>query len=180
MQQTSIKFKTIHDVVEKSIHWELCKKLIFDHTAKWYMQKPESVRDNETHTIFRDLEIQTDHLILARRPDQVIINNKKRAFRMIDFSVLADYSVKIKESRKSDKSLDFARELKKKLWNMKMTVIPIVISTLGSILKDLMRWLEVLEIGGWAETIQTTALLKSPGILRRVLVTWGDLLLLRL
>ena len=41
------------------------------------MHKSESVQENETNKILWDLEIQTDHLILARRPDQVIINNKK-------------------------------------------------------------------------------------------------------
>ena len=27
----------------------MCKKLKFEHTNKWYMQKPESVLENETH-----------------------------------------------------------------------------------------------------------------------------------
>ena len=31
------------------------------------MNKPESVQENETHEILRDLEIQTDHLISAKR-----------------------------------------------------------------------------------------------------------------
>ena len=50
-------------------------------------------------------------------------------------------------------------------------MIPIVFSTLGMIPKGLVRELEELEIGGRAETIQTTALLKSTRILRRVLET---------
>ena len=43
---------------------------------KWFMYKPESVLMNETHEILWDFEIQTDHLILARRPDLALINNK--------------------------------------------------------------------------------------------------------
>ena len=39
---------------------------------------------------------------------------------------------------------------------MKVTVIPIVIGALGTILKDLIRELKELEIGGRAEIIQTT------------------------
>ena len=38
--------KTRHDWMRKVILWELCKKLVFDHTIKWYMHKPESVRGN--------------------------------------------------------------------------------------------------------------------------------------
>ena len=41
------------------------------------MQKPESILENETHKILKDSEIQTDPLILARRPDLVLINKKK-------------------------------------------------------------------------------------------------------
>ena len=49
--------------------WELCKKLKFDHTNKWHMHNPESVLENETHKLLRGFEIQTDHLISARRTD---------------------------------------------------------------------------------------------------------------
>ena len=45
----------------------------------------------------------------------------------MDFAFPADHRLKLKEREKRDKYLDFARELKK-LWSMKMTVIPIVIS----------------------------------------------------
>ena len=41
------------------------------------MYKPEFVLENETHEILLDFEIQTDHLIPARRPDLVIINKKR-------------------------------------------------------------------------------------------------------
>ena len=33
------EYKTRHDWVGKVIHRELCKKLKFDHTNKWYMPK---------------------------------------------------------------------------------------------------------------------------------------------
>ena len=68
----------------------------------------------------------------------------------------------------------------KKLWNMQVTIIPIVISAFGTVTKGLLKGLEDLEFGGWVETIQTTALLRTAWILRRVLETWGDLLSLRL
>ena len=42
------------------------------------MHKPESVLENEIHKILWDFEIQTDHLILARRPDLQLINKKKK------------------------------------------------------------------------------------------------------
>ena len=44
---------------------------------KWYMHNPAPVLENETHKLQWDFDIQTDHLIPARRPDFIIINNKK-------------------------------------------------------------------------------------------------------
>ena len=74
------------------------------------------------------------------------------------------------------KYLELARELKK-LWNMKVTSIPIVIGAFGTVTKGLLKDLEDLEVGGRVRTIQTTALLKTA---RVVLETWGDLLSLNL
>ena len=83
--------------------------------------------------------------------------------------------VKIKESEKRDKYWDLVRDMRK-LWNMRVTVIPIEIGALEMVPKGLERGLEELEIEGRIETMQSTALLKSAWILRRVLETWGDLL----
>ena len=99
---------------------------------------------------------------------------KKRTCRIVDLAVPADYGVKLKQSEKKDTNVDLARELKKS-WNMKVTGIKIVVDALGTINKGLVLGLEALEIKGWVETIQTTALLKLARILRRVLETWGDL-----
>ena len=63
---------------------------------------------------------------------------------------------------------------------MNLTIVPIVISALGTVSKGLLKGLMDLEVGGWVETIQTTPLPRSARILRRVLETWGDLLLLKL
>ena len=55
----------------------MCKNIKFDHTNKWYMHKPAPVLENDTHKLPLDFDIQTDHLILARRPELIIINKKK-------------------------------------------------------------------------------------------------------
>ena len=61
-----------------------------------------------------------------------------------------------------------------------MIIIPIVNGAFGTVTKGFLKGLEELEIGGRVETIQTTALLRTVRILRRVLETWGDLLWLTL
>ena len=62
---------------------------------------------------------------------------------------------------------------------MKVTAIPVVIGTLGTIPKGLVQGLEELEIRGQVETFLTTALLRLARILRRVMETRGDLLSLQ-
>ena len=77
-QVTPLEYKTRHDWVGKVIHRKLCKRWKFDHSTKWYMYKIESVRENETHKIVSDFEIQTDLLIPTWKPDLEIINEKKK------------------------------------------------------------------------------------------------------
>ena len=72
------QYKTRHERVDKVIHREFCKKFKFDHTNKWYMHNPTAALENETHKLLWDFDIQTDHLISARRPDLIIINEKKK------------------------------------------------------------------------------------------------------
>ena len=176
---TQKEYKTRHDWVGKGIHWEMCEKFKFDHTNKWYMHNPAPVLENNTLKLLWDFNIQTDHLILARRPDLIIINKKKRICKIVDFAVPADHRINLKECAKKDKYLDLARELKK-LWNIKVTIVPIVTGAFGTISKGLLKGMEDLKVGGRVETIQTTALLRTARILRRVLETWGDLLSLKL
>ena len=58
--------------------------------------------------IIWDFDIQMDHLISARQPDLIKIDKKKkRACKIVDFTLPADHRVKLNESEKKDKYLDF-------------------------------------------------------------------------
>ena len=41
------------------------------------MHNPASVRENATHKLLWDFNIQTDHLIPTIKPDLIIINKKR-------------------------------------------------------------------------------------------------------
>ena len=58
----------------------------------------------------------------------------------MNFAALVNPRVKLKESEKKYKHQDFTRELKK-LWNVKVTVIPIEIGTFGTVTKGLVKGL---------------------------------------
>ena len=51
---------------------------------------------------------------------------------------------------------------------MKVTFISNVTGAFGTVTEGLLKGLEDLEVSRWVKTIQTTALLRTPRILRRV------------
>ena len=53
---------------------------------------------------------------------------------------VAGHRIKQKEYEKKDKYLDLTRELKK-MWNMQVTIIPIVIGAFGTVTKGLLKGL---------------------------------------
>ena len=108
------------------------------------MHNPALVLENDIHKLLWDFNIHTDHLISARRPDLIIINKKKRICKIVDFTIPAEHRIKLKECENKDKYLDLTRELKK-LWNMKVTIVPIMIGAFGTITKGLLKGLEDLE-----------------------------------
>ena len=84
---------------------------------------------------------------------------------MVDFAV---HRIQLEEYEKKDRCVDLARELEK-LWNMRVTIISIVIRAFSTVTKGLLKGVEYMEVGGGVETIQTTVLLRTARILRRVL-----------
>ena len=75
------KNKTINRInkqisAKKDTDSELCRKSKLYLTNKRQTHQPESVQENEKHTVLWNLEIQIDHVIAARRLDQVIVTRK--------------------------------------------------------------------------------------------------------
>ena len=139
------------------------------------MHNPASVLENDTHKLLWDWRTDGSPNLGQNNKQK---RKKKEFAKNVDFAVPADHKIKLKEYEKKDKYLDLARELKT-LWNMKVTIIPIVIGAFGTVTKGLLKRLEDLGVCGRVETIQTTALFiengknteKSPGDLSWFAVT---------
>ena len=147
-----------------------------DKIRKEYLRRTRNLLETKLNSRNLIKGINTWALPLVRYSGPIL---NKRICKIVDFAVPADHRLKLKECEKKDKYLNLSRELKN-LWNMKVTIIPIVIGAFGTITKGLLKGLENLEVGGRVETIQTTALLRMARFLRRVLENWGDLLSLKL
>ena len=97
---------------------------------------------------------------------------------IVDFSVLADHWVKLKERETKDNYLESSKKIFFKLWNMKVTMIPIVSSDLSTVTKALLQGQENLELGGRFDDHPNYSIIeigqnteKSLGDLRRLAVT---------
>jgi len=66
----------------------------------------------------------------------IVINKKENTAQVIDFAIPHDSRVDSKEIEKIEKYQDLVRELKK-LWDMRIVVIPIVIGAVGTTPKTL-------------------------------------------
>ena len=87
------EYKRRHDSVAKKIHWDLCKKNELVHTKKWYEHVPEGAVENKGVKVLRDVNVQCDNVIEARRPDIILIDQKEQKGIIIDISVPADVRV---------------------------------------------------------------------------------------
>ena len=162
------EYKRRHDWVARRVHWEVCRMYGIEVKDKWCEHDTAPVTENERCKILWDFNIQTDHIIQARRPDMIVINKKDNAAQVIDFAVPHDSRVDSKEIEKIEKYQDLVRELKK-LWDMKIVVIPIVIGALGTTPKTLPKRLKDIGIKSNIGELQKTVILNTARILRKVL-----------
>ena len=70
-----------------------------------------------------------------------------RTCRIVDSIVLADHRVKLKENENNNKYLDLTWE-SKKLWNMKVTIEPIIMCVFGIVTDGLIKRQNNLKMRG--------------------------------
>ena len=116
----------------------------------------------------RDFNILTDHDMEARRPNLVVVYEKERSCKIIDFAVPGDSRIEEKEKDKVEKCQDLGKELQK-IWNVKVKIIPLVLGSLGAIPKQFGNRLKQIGIIVGTAEVQNTVLLGTARTLRTVL-----------
>ena len=162
------EYKRRHDWVGRRVHWDVCKKYGIEVNDKWYQHEPVSVIENDKCKILWDFTVQTDHIIQARRPDMIVIDKETNKAQVIDFAIPYDSRVDSKEMEKIEKYQDLVRELKR-LWDMKVVVIPIVLGALGTTPKTLQKRMKDIGIETRTGELQKIVILHTARILRKVL-----------
>ena len=153
------EYRGRHNKLAKVIHWDLCKKYGAKVQSKWYDHVPEKVEETDHVKILWDFNIQTDHVIEHRRPDVVVLDKHEKMCHLIDIAVPGDSRVeaKEKENEKVQKYQDLARELRK-LWQVKVNVVRVVVGALGTIPKELEKHLKEIGTSVRVELLQKAAL----------------------
>ena len=129
-----------HDKVAQVIHWDLCGKLGYDREEKFYNHEPQPVYESTNNKLLWDFKIQTDNKIEHNKPDIVVLDKMERKCLIIDVACPFDIRVKDKEKEKIENCQDLKREVKR-IWKLrKVTVVPIIIGSLGTVSKDIERW----------------------------------------
>ena len=154
----------------KRVYWEVCGNFGLRPSEKWYQEVPDGVRKSEDGNIevWWDQKVVTPTEFKYNRPDMVVIDKSNKKWWMIDFSVPYDPNVVSKEKEKINKYKKLAAEVAR-MHKVSVEVVPIIVGSLGVVTKDLTRWLDRIGVGDVVGGLQTSALIGTAAILRKVL-----------
>ena len=97
-----IDYKHRHDWIGKPIHWEVCRKCGIEVMPEWYKHHQQAVKENKRYKTLWDFNIQTGHVIEARRLDTIVIDKEIKFARIIDFAIPYGTKVNSKEVEKME------------------------------------------------------------------------------
>ena len=163
-------YKRRHDHMGLRIYWEMCRKNGIPCSEKWFEEVPDTIRKSKDNKfeIWWDRPVETTIKLDHYRPDVVLIDRAAKHWTIVDFSVPWDKNVNSKEDEKILRYLPLAKDITK-VHKVSTKVIPIVIGGLGVVPKRLTGYLKELGIPDVVGGLQTSALIGTHNILRKVL-----------
>jgi hypothetical protein len=109
--------------------------------------------------------VGTEREFNTNRPVITIKNKKEKNCTLVDVAIPADRNVVHKEAEKKLKYKRVFIEIKR-MWNLKCTIIPVIIGANGIVTRSLRKNLEAMTIKYSTDSLKKTAVL---GISHRVL-----------
>jgi len=110
----------------------------------------------------------THREVTANRPDIIIKNKKKKTRTLIDVVIPTDRNVVQKEVEKKLKYNSLGIEIQR-MWNLKCTIIPVIIEATVIVTRSLMKNLEDIPGKHLMDSLQKTAILGTSHIKWKVL-----------
>ena len=112
--------------------------------------------------------IHTDREVTANRPDIIIKNRKEKTCTLIDVAIPADRITVQKEAKKKLKYKNLCIEIQR-IWNLKCTIIPIIIGAIGIVTRSLGKNLEAVAGKHSIDQVQKLAIFGTSHIIQKVL-----------
>jgi hypothetical protein len=143
------------------LHFNICKETGIKLNKKHrYEHVPKSVETSQGGkvTILWNQQVQTDRTIPNNKPDITILDNEKRTCMLIDVAIPGDRNVIKKKAEKISKYKDLAIEIQR-MWNVKTSVIPVVIEATGTISKSFKKYMSNIPGNHEVKELQKTAIL---------------------
>jgi hypothetical protein len=125
---------------------------------------PKPVYEEGDVTVLWNQAVHTDREVTANRPNIIIKNKKDKICKLIDVAIPADRNVVQKKLKYKSLCIEIQQ-----MWNLKCTVIPIVIGATGIVTRSLKKNLEAVPGKYLIDSLQKTAILGTSHIIRKVL-----------
>jgi hypothetical protein len=129
---------------------------------------PKPVYGKGDVTVLWNQAVHTDREVTANRPDIVIKNKKDKTCTLIDVAIPTDRNDVQKEAEKKLKYKSLCIEIQR-MWNVKCTVIRVIIGATGIVMRSLRKNLEAVPGKHSIDSLQKTAVLGTSHIIRKVL-----------
>ena len=128
---------------------------------------PKPVYEEGDVTVLWNQAVHTDREVTANRPDIIIKNKKEKTCTLIDVAIPAKRNVQ-KEAERKLKYKSLCIEIQR-IWNLKFTIMPVIIGAIGILTKSLRENLETVPGKHSIDSLQKTAILGTSHIIRKVL-----------
>ena len=120
--------------------------------------------------IWWDRYVETTVKLDHNRPDVILLNRRDKECLIVEFSVPWDANVVIREEDKIQRYLPLAKDIRK-VHGVSTKIIPIILGSLGTVSEELKADLDVLGMKKILGALQTSVLIGTHNILRKVLNT---------
>ena len=129
---------------------------------------PKPVYEKGDVTVLWNQAVHTERGVTASRSDIIIKNTKEKTCILIDVAIPADRNVVQKETEKKLQYKSLCKEIQR-MWNLKCTIIPVIIGATGIVTRSLRKNLEAVPGRHSIHSLQKTAILGTSHIIRKVL-----------
>lgn len=167
-------YKQRHDNIGKIVHINIIKNLVINEpTTYFYKYQPKPIIENQNYIIYWDRSILIDTptgISIPNRPDMIVIHKQHRKAQIIDFAVPLDNNIQETIATKKTKYLQLAQYLKSSKNLLNVEILPIVISSLGTIPTETTSAIKRLNLNVNILTeMQKSILIRATTIMRETL-----------